>query len=231
VKTLRILSGGAAQGLVESARTAFESKTGCAIDGVFGAVGAMKARLLSGEPADLLILSRALIDELAHVGHVVPASIRDAGTVPTSVAVRNGDAPPALATPDELRAALRAADEIHFPDPELSTAGIHFAKVLQDLGLSDPLAHRLRPAPNGATAMRALADSKSRHPIGCTQATEILSTPGIALVADLPPGCALATTYSCGITGHAAAAQEAAILIGLLTGDADRDARRKLGFA
>ena len=231
MKTLRILSGGAAQGLVEAVRPAFEAKTNCTIDAVFGAVGAMKARLLSGEPADLLILSRALIDELAHVGHVVPASIRDAGTVPTSVAMRNGDAPPALATPDDLRAALRAADEIHFPDPELSTAGIHFATVLRDLGLWDPLVSRLRPAPTGATAMRALAASTGRHPIGCTQASEILSTPGIALVADLPPGCALATTYTCAMTARAAAAEEAATLIGLLTGEADRDARRKLGFA
>ena len=58
VKALRILSGGAAHGLVEPLRPDFEAATGCTIDGVFGAVGAMKARLLSGEPADLLILSR-----------------------------------------------------------------------------------------------------------------------------------------------------------------------------
>jgi len=231
MKTLRILSGGAAQGLVESVRPAFEAENGCTIDGVFGAVGAMKARLLSGEPADLLILSHALVDELAHVGHVVPATIRDIGAVPTSVAVRSGDKPPPLATQDDLRSALRAADEIHFPDPELATAGIHFAKVLRELGLWDQLASRLRTAPNGAAAMRALAASTSRHPIGCTQATEILSTPGIVLAADLPPGCALATTYTCGVTGHAAASNGAAALIALLTSDADRDARRRLGFA
>jgi len=62
MKTVRLLSGGAAQGLVEAQRAAFEARSGCAIDGVFGAVGAMKARLLSGEPADLLILSRAGVD-------------------------------------------------------------------------------------------------------------------------------------------------------------------------
>jgi len=229
VTTVRLLSGGAAQGLVEAVRPAF-ARTGGTIDGAFGAVGAMKARLLSGEPTDLLILSRALIDELEHAGHVTSPSIRNVGTVPTSVAVRSGDTLPALANVDALRSALRAADEIHFPDPALSTAGIHFAKVLRDLGLWDQLAGRLRPAPNGATAMRALAASKSRHPIGCTQATEILSTPGIVLVAPLPPGCELATVYTCAVTSHAAAPGEAATLITLLTSDADRDARRRLGF-
>jgi molybdate transport system substrate-binding protein len=230
MKAVRLLSGGAAQGLVEAQRAAFETKMGCTIDGVFGAVGAMKARLLSGEPADLLILSRALIDELAHAGRIAPASIADIGAVPTSVAVRNGDAQPAVGNVEQLRAALAGADEIHFPDPELSTAGIHFARVLQQLGLRDEVAGRLRTAPNGATAMKALAGSKARKAIGCTQATEILSTVGIALVADLPAGCDLATTYTCGVTSHAAAPREAAALVGLLTDDANREARRRLGF-
>lgn len=231
MSTVRLLSGGAAQGLVESVRPVFEARTGCTIDGVFGAVGAMKARLLSGEPADLLILSRALIDELARVGHAVPASIRDIGDVPTAVAVRSGNVPPRLDSAGELRDALRAADEIHFPDPELATAGIHFATVMRDLGIWDELVDRQHPAPNGATAMAELAASRSARPIGCTQATEILSTPGVFLVAPLPPGCALATTYTCAITGHAAAPEPATALIALLTSDANRDARRALGFA
>lgn len=230
MKKLRLLSGGAAQGLVESVRSAFEAASGCAIEGTFGAVGAMKARLLAGEPADLLILSRALIEELAEAGHAAPASIKDIGVVPTSVAVRHVDDRPALGTADDLRAALQASDEIHFPDPELATAGIHFAKVMRDLGVWEQLADRRRPAPNGAAAMRALAESRARWPIGCTQATEILSTPGIVLVAPLPPGCTLATTYTCAITNRAAAPAVAAALIQSLTADADRDARRRLGF-
>lgn len=231
MKRMRILSGGAAQALVESVRPTFEAKTGCTIDGVFGAVGAMKARLLSGEPADLVILSRALIDDLVVARHVVPASIRDIGEVPTSVAVRAGDAPPRLATAGDLRDALRAADEVHFPDPELATAGIHFAKLMRDLGVWDELADRRRPAPNGATAMRALAASTADRAIGCTQATEIRSTPGIVVAAPLPPGCALATTYTCAIASHAAAPRDAASLVALLTSDTNREARRALGFA
>ena len=157
MKTIRILSGGAAQGLVEALQSAFEARTACKIDGVFGAVGAMKARLLAGEPVDIMILSRALIDGLARDGHVVAQSAKDIGAVQTAIAVRSGDPAPAVGSAAELRAALLASDAIHFPDPEQSTAGIHFAKVLRDLGVRDALADRLRPAPNGATAMRALA--------------------------------------------------------------------------
>jgi molybdate transport system substrate-binding protein len=231
MKTIRVLSGGAAQGLVDALRPSFEARTECKIDGVFGAVGAMKARLLAGEPADVLILSRALIDGLARDGHVVGASARDIGAVQTAVAVRRGDPLPAVGDGAQLRAALLAADAIHFPDPGQATAGIHFAKVMKELGISDEVADRLKPAPNGATAMRALAASKSRQPIGCTQATEIIATPGIVLVAPLPPGCDLATVYTGALAAKSEAPAEAAELIALLTGDAARNARRGLGFA
>ena len=230
MSALRILSGGATHGLVEAVRGRFEA-AGQRIDGTYGAVGAMKAKLLAGEPADLMILSRTLIDELARDSHVDGASVRDIGDVTTAVAVRAGDPLPPIKTADQLRTTLLASDAIHFPDPEQATAGIHFARVLRDLGISETVADRLRPAPNGATAMRALAASTSAHPIGCTQATEILSTPRIALVGPLPAGCDLATTYTCAIATRALLPADAARLIALLAADNHRPLRRQLGFS
>ena len=190
---------------MEALQPSFEARTGCKIDGVFGAVGAMKARLLAGEPVDIMILSRALIDGLARDGHVVAQSAKDIGAVQTAIAVRSGDPAPAVGSAAELRAALLASDAIHFPDPEQSTAGIHFAKVLRDLGIRDALADRLRPAPNGATAMRALAASKSRRPSAARRPPRSSPRPASSLVAALPPGCDLATVYSCAIAAKAAA--------------------------
>jgi molybdate transport system substrate-binding protein len=213
MKSLRILSGGAAHGLIERIRPAFEAETGCTIDGTFSAVGAMRDKLLAGEPADVMILSRALIDELARSGHVVASSVTNIAKVATAIAVRRGDPLPDVLTADGLRAALAGADAIHFPDPAQATAGIHFAQVIRKLGLWDDVAARLRLAPNGATAMHALADSTDRRPIGCTQETEIRATPGVALVAPLPPGCDLVTTYTAAVTTSARAPAEAARFI------------------
>jgi molybdate transport system substrate-binding protein len=213
VKTLRILSGGAAHGMVERIRPAFEAETRCKIDGTFSAVGAMRDKLLAGEPADVMILSRALIDELAKSGHVVASSVTDVAKVATAVAVRKDDPLPDVATADSLRAALAGADAIHFPDPAQATAGIHFAQVIRKLGLWDQVAGRLQLAPNGATAMRALAASTAKRPIGCTQETEIRATSGVVLVAPLPPGCDLVTTYTAAVTARAAAPVEALALI------------------
>jgi hypothetical protein len=157
---LEILSGGAAQGLVAAVTPQFKAETGFDIGGSFGAVGAMRDKLLAGAPADVLILTAALIAELAGSGHAVAGSAADVGVVRTAIAVRSGDASPSVGGADGLRAALLAADAIYLPDPKLATAGIHFAKVLDRLGIRDAVAGRLRPYPNGATAMREMASAQ-----------------------------------------------------------------------
>jgi molybdate transport system substrate-binding protein len=200
---LRILAGGAAQSLVEKARDGFD------VEGTFSAVGAMRDKLLAGEPADIVILSRALVEGLAKSGRVVADSMADVARVATAIAVRERDPLPAIATAAALAAALRDADEIHFPDPAQATAGIHFAKVMRELGVWDRVESRLKLAANGNTAMRALAASTARRPLGCTQETEIRATPGIVLVAPLPPGCDLTTVYTAAVTSTAQAPGEA----------------------
>ena len=154
---LTILSGGAAQGLVGALAAAFKAQSGCEIDGTFGAVGRHARQAAVRAAADLLILTRALIDELARPGHVVAGSATNIGTVLTAVAVRSGEPSPAVGNAAGLRAALLAADAIYFPDPKLATAGIHFAKVLERLGIAADVASRIQTFPNGATAMRELA--------------------------------------------------------------------------
>jgi molybdate transport system substrate-binding protein len=227
---LRLLSGGAAHGLVGALAAEFNAETGCDIDGAFGAVGAMRANLLAGEPADLLILTRALIHELAQQGHVVPGSAADIGTVETALAVRRGDPAPSITDSRSLRQALLTAGEIYFPDPKLATAGIHFAGVLDRLGITAQVAPRLRTFPNGMSAMRALAAATGERPIGCTQVTEILATPDVTLVAPLPDPLELATVYTAAVCTGARLPDQARTLAALLSGDAARDARQRTGF-
>jgi len=230
MSALNILSGGAAQGLVKSLAPAFKARTGLDIEGEFGAVGAMAGKLREGTPADIVVLTAALIADLARENLVTSDSISDVGLVETAMAVRAGD--PLVSAKDaaSLRAAFLGADAIFVPDTQKSTAGIHVAKVLQQLEIADEVAARLRIYPNGATAMRHLAASDAVRPIGCTQSTEIISTPGVTLSDSLPPGCELATMYTAAVTAGAANAIQAQGLIGLLTAADHRALRERAGF-
>jgi molybdate transport system substrate-binding protein len=229
--TLSILSGGAAQGLVRGLAEAFKAQTGFGIDGEFGAVGIMADKLRAGASADLVILTQALLAKLAREELVIPSSIADVGRVETALAVRSRDPRVVVKTESDLRDVLRSAEAIYVPDTKASTAGQHVAKVLDQLGIAYEVASRLKIFPNGATAMRELANSTAARPIGCTQATEIIATDGIALSGSLPPGCELVTMYTAGVTARAAHPKEAAALVALLTGADRRELRQRVGFA
>jgi molybdate transport system substrate-binding protein len=230
MSALNILSGGAAQGLVGSLAPKFKALTGLDIAGEFGAVGAMADKLRNGTPTDIIILTAALVARLADEKRVVPSSISDVGVVETALAVRSADPQVRVTDAATLRDAFLAADAIFVPDTKVSTAGIHVAKVLGQLGIADDVASRLKIFPNGATAMRHLAASNAARPLGCTQSTEIISTEGVVLSGSLPRGCELATTYTAAVTTPAAHARQAQALIDLLIGADQRELRTRAGF-
>ena len=230
MNSLKILSGGAAQGLVASVAAKFRERTGFDIAGEFGAVGVMADRLRAGVPTDLVILTRALVTKLAGENLVVSASIRDVGLVETALAVRAGDPKLSVANADDLRHALLAADAIYVPDTKTSTAGLHVASILDRLGITAPVAARLKVYPNGATAMRQLAASDAARPLGCTQSTEIIATSGVELSGELPRGYDLATTYTAGMTAQSVHAKATQALIELLTATETAVLRSEAGF-
>ena len=229
-RSLHLLSGGAAQGLVNALKASIETATHTQLSNTFGAVGLMKQKLIDGAPCDVVILTAALIEQLTASGHVVAGSARHLGPVKTGVAVKHGTPHPQVETVEQLKAALLAATGIYFPDPQLATAGIHFMKVLNGLGIAETVASKLRPYPNGNTAMNAMAACDDPHVIGCTQVTEILITEGVDWVANLPLEFELATLYTAGVRSNSTCKVEAQAMIDILTSPEQATLRAKGGF-
>lgn len=228
--TLNLLCAGAAQGLVKALQARWLGDTGGDIAGRFGAVGAMQEALLAGEPCDVFVATDKMVGELIEAGRLRRDSRLPLGRVFTGIAVRAATRHPGVATAEALKAALLAADAIYFPDAVRSTAGIHFAGVLRELGIHDALAPRFRTYPNGATAMREMATHGTPQSIGCTQVTEIKYTDGVELVALLPTRFALATTYTAAVAAQAADAALAAKFVAMLAGADTRALRQAGGF-
>ena len=78
--------------------------------------------------------------------------------------------------------------------------------------------------------MSALAASTERQPIGCTQVTEILGTPGLTLAGVLPAEFELATVYTVGVAARAAHPEAARKLAAMLTSAEARPLREQVGF-
>ncbi len=223
---LNVLSAGAAKAVV----TAVAKDAGVELGGAFGAVGAMQDRLMAGEPCDVIVLTRAMIDDLAAAGRVDARTVGDLGRVYTGIAVKRGSPLPNIARSTGLTAALLGADALYVPDLKKSTAGRHIAQMLENLGIASELAPRLKEYPNGATAMKAMADAGGEFALGCTQASEILYTEGVTLVGSLPGEFELATLYSAAACKSAADLPAAQAFVRHLTGEPAQRMRAKAGF-
>lgn len=228
---LKLLCAGAVQGLVKALQPGFTERTGAVVTGRFGAVGALKELLLGGEPADVMIVTDAMIQALVADGLLLADSPAPIGVVRTGIAVRSGEEAPAIADGEALKSLLLSCRGLFFPDPVRSTAGIHFAGVLRKLGILEELEPRFRTFPNGATAMRELAASEGRGMVGCTQVTEINYTPGVTLIGALPAELELATLYSAAIARGALQPALARSFIDEVTGPGSDQLRRDGGFS
>lgn len=227
---LYVLSAGAAKALVEGVAADFHRETGALIHGTFGAVGAMRERLVAGEACDAFVSTAAMLDALGGERRIASGSIHAIGRVRTGVAVRAGDARIDVSTSDALAARLREAPAIYVPDTERATAGIHVVRVLDRLGLLASCAGKLRTYPNGATAMQKLAREGPAGAIGCTQVTEILYTDGVDLAGVLPSQFELSTVYAAGVCAGAAEPALASAFVAWVAGERAAALRRAGGF-
>ncbi len=216
--TLNIFSAGAAQSVVSQIAGKFQRESGNLINAAYGAVGAMKARVVAGEPADVIVLTAAMIDELIQQGLVVAGSRIDLGRVGTGVAVRAGTPLPDVGDARVLRGNLLAATAVMCPDPAIATAGKVVLNVLERLGIAGEVQARLQYFPNGYAAMAHLAQSTGMREMGITQVTEIMANRGVTLVGPLPPELQNIAVYSVGLAVHSTHPERSKEFIRRLTG-------------
>lgn len=223
---MNILSAGAAKGLLQT----IAASQGITLEGEFGAVGAIRDRLNAGAKCDVIVLTAAMIAELAAAGQVDASTVLALGTVHTGVALPASKSAMQIDNVESLRALCAGASKIYFPDPVRATAGIHCLKVLTALGLAESHKDRFATFPNGATAMRTMADSGDDNAIGITQCSEILYTNGIRYAGALPGPFELATVYSAAITNRVQNGDDATQLLSALSSATNEQVRVSAGF-
>lgn len=229
-EALHVLSAGAAKAIVTALAGTFRHGRGDGVVATFDAAGAIRAHVLAGEPCDVVILPAPMLQALADDGHVARESIASLGRVPTGIAIPNGAPLLAIGDAGMLRTTLERASTLYCPDRERATAGIHFVRMLRELGIHDRVASRIRAHPNGAAAMAAMAAAGDPGAVGCTQASEILYTPGVTLVGPLPEPFALATDYRTAVAAKSNRVQTAREFCTLLGGSQSLAVRQRSGF-
>jgi molybdate transport system substrate-binding protein len=199
------------------------------VDVTFDTAGGVVERWGGGSTWDVVILTSPLLEKLVAAGEVSSATVHRLGRVKVGLAVRENEDALNPVDADSLRQVLLDANAVYAPNMTSSTAGKHFARVLDELGLRQDLADRVREYPNGAQAMAALASSDDRS-VGWTQVSEIAESAGVKLAGTLPPDLELVTAYDVAASSSANEPSLAAEASYFLASRATASIRGSLGF-
>jgi molybdate transport system substrate-binding protein len=210
---LDVLSAGAVKSALVVVLPTFETKLGTKITSEFSPVGPILKRLAEGAKPDIIVLSAEAMAEAEAKGFIEPGSVIEIGKVEIGVAVRDGAPLPDISTPEALKAALLAAKSLVYIDPARGTSGRHFAKVLDELGLTEALKARTTLGTGGYVVEPV---GRGEIEIGVHQITEILPVAGVKLVGPLPGALQKVTTYVAGVGKGSAKAAEARSLLALI---------------
>ncbi len=155
---------------------------------------AIPNRLARGEHADVVIMVGYALDDLIKQGKVDPASRVELADSRIGMAVKTGDAKPAIGTDAELKQVLLNAKSIAYSD---SASGVYIEKELfKKLGVQDqvgPKGKMIERIPVGSVV------AKGDYQVGFQQVAELLPVPGITFVGKIPEDVQSVTRYAAGI--------------------------------
>ena len=190
----------------------FEAATGHRVAVTYGLAAVLKTKFLEGAPADVLILTAPIVDDLAKQGKVGAESKNDVARSGVGVAVKAGAPRPDIGTPDALKSAVLAAKSIGYSREGAS--GVAFAKVLERLGIADQVRAKYKDTGTKAGEMVAAGEIE----LAAAQIPELMAVPGAEVVGPLPAELQTVTTFSVGLAAGAQDAAAARALIEFLAG-------------
>ncbi len=178
---LKVMAGAAMSGLLGELGPQFERATGHTLVIEYGLGPALKRQIEAGATFDLVILSRALIDDLIKQGKIAAATRAEIARAGVGVAVRSGAPKPDISSVDAFKRALLDAESITYVLE--STTGIHLAKVFDGFGLREQMKAKTKPQQVPERVPQAVAGGEAELGLALTS---VLTVRGVEIAGLLP---------------------------------------------
>lgn len=192
---LKVLSAGALEAGLVPLAGAYGAATGHNVRVEIATPPTIRQRLMAGETADIVILPPAVLDDPAIAKNIDMSSRRLIGRVGIGIAVHVDAEAPAIATAEDVRAALLAADSVVY---NTASTGTYFAKLIEQMSIADAVKAKATIYPSGQEVMAHLARGGARaRAVGIGPLTEIhlYLRKGVKLVGPLPSDIQNYTSY------------------------------------
>jgi molybdate transport system substrate-binding protein len=178
---VKVLSTLALMGAVRGLSERYEIESGARIEADFAPTVALLERLGGGEGADVVIVTRQALDDLAAEGTVAADSRVDLARSYVGVAVQAGAPRPDIATETALRATLLGARSVAYS--RIGASGIFFAQLIERMGIAAELNARARIVPSGLTAELL---TSGQADLAVQQISELKLVGGVDIVGPIP---------------------------------------------
>jgi molybdate transport system substrate-binding protein len=176
----------------------FEAASGHTLAVTWGTAPMLVKRIEGGETADVLILSRAGIDQLKAQGEVVSGSDVTLAGSGVAIAVKAGAPKPDISTPEALKRTLLACKSIAYSEPSAGGAsGVYFAKLLERMGIAEVMTPKTKYPPAGGFSAELLLTGEAE--LAVQQKPELLHVKGTEIVGFLPGDLNLVTQFAAGV--------------------------------
>ncbi|MGC1253654.1 MAG: substrate-binding domain-containing protein [Xanthobacteraceae bacterium] len=133
----------------------FEKASGHKLAVTWSTAPTLVKRIEGGEIADVLILSRAGIDQLKNQGKIAPGSDVTLAGSGVAIAVKAGAPKLDISTPEALKRALLACKSIAYSEPSAGGAsGVYFAKLRERMSIAEAMKPKTKYPPAGGFSAR-----------------------------------------------------------------------------
>ena len=187
------LSTLALRGVLIEIADEFHAMTGLSFTASYKSTNAVLNLIADGATADMTIITREAIDRLVRDGIIVDGSIADLAQSAVGVAVRAGAPKPDIGTVAALKRTLLDAKSIAFT--RLGASGVHFAQVIERLGIADEVRRKAHIGDGYSGEVVARGEAE----MAVQQISELMPVKGIDIVGPLPDEVQKISVFAAGI--------------------------------
>ena len=177
---IKVLSALGIKAVMDDLVPKFERESGHRVALRFAPLGEAMKLVRSGETADVIILPKQGIDELAKSGRLSGDGVRSLARSGMAVAVRKGAPKPDISTPEAFRRALLNARSITYGR---GAGSEHIEKILDRLDIANEVAAKTVRGTAGDSGLRV---ANGQAELGMSLLQVLLPVPGIDIVGPLP---------------------------------------------
>ena len=220
---IKVLSAVGFRGVLSEAVPKFERASGDRVRITYGTLGQIMKRIEKGETADVIVLPRQGLDDLARQGKIGASEITPIARSRVGMAVRKGLRKPDISTADGFRKALLEAKSVSTVDPGSGgVSALHFRTLFERMAIAEQMRPKLRYRAAGT-----LRTVTAREDVALNQMQDLVDAKGLVVVGPLPEELQLKTVFAAAAASRAHGAASRALVAYLGGPEAGAIARAK----